>query len=138
MKLPYGWTYSLTEHILKEISLTLKELLKWTKFAGMQQLRTVLNQTLKTDTEMLVYELSDGIRGTRDVAKIVGIGSNATVAAYWKKWSRIGIVEPSLGHQGRYQRICSLEEVGLAVPPMPHITAEAPTTVAETEVEQDE
>lgn len=106
----------MSEEIIKEIASTLNELLKWTKFAGMQQLRSILAQQLKTDSEMLIYELSDGSRGTRDIAKLAGVGSNKTVALCWKKWSRLGIVEPSKKYQGRYQRICSLEEVGLTVP----------------------
>lgn len=108
--------------ILNQIDATLNELLKWSKFAGMQQLRNILTQNLKTDTEMSVYELSDGSRGTREIAVLAGIGSNATVAAYWKKWSKIGMVEPSKKFQGRYQRICSLEEVGLTIPELPRKT----------------
>jgi hypothetical protein len=127
-----------SEQTLKEIASTLKELLKWSRFAGMQQLKNVLSQTLKTETEMLIYELSDGSRGTREVASAAGIGSNATVAAYWKRWSRVGIMEPSPSHQGRYQRICSLEEIGLTVPQIPHPTTEASPTIQETEVKHDE
>lgn len=103
---------------LKSIEQKLDQLLKWTKFAGMQQLRTILTQNLTTDTEMLVYELSDGERTTREIARLAGVGSNATIANYWKKWSKVGIVEPSEKRRGRYQRICSLEEVGLTMPPM--------------------
>jgi len=128
----------LSEQLLKEIAIILKELLKWSKFAGMQQLRNVLNQLLKTETEMLIYELSDGTRGTREIATAVNIGSNATVAAYWKKWSKVGIVEPSLTYHGRYQRICSLEEVGIVVPPLPHLTSASLGTSQEIEVEHDE
>jgi hypothetical protein len=128
----------LSEQILKEITSTLKELLKWSRFAGMQQLRNVLSQTLKTETEMLIYELSDGTQGTRGIASAAGIGSNATIAAYWKKWSKVGIVEPSPIHHGRYQKICSLEEVGLPVPPIPHRAAEPSPTIVEPEVQQDE
>jgi hypothetical protein len=118
---------------LKKIDLTLNDLLKWTKFAGMQQLRNILAQQLKTDSEMLVYELSDGSRGTRDIAKLAGVGSNATVAAYWKKWSKLGIMEASKQYQGRYQRICSLEEVGLTVPQAKTTTTQPP---AETQSEE--
>ena len=46
--------------VLKSIESKLNELVKWTKFAGIQQLRTILTQNLKNDTEMLIYELSDG------------------------------------------------------------------------------
>lgn len=104
---------------LKNIEFKITELLKWTRFAGMQQLRNILVQALGDDEAVaLAYELSNGTRGTREVAKLAGISHN-TVANYWRKWSKIGIVEPSSAYQGRYQRICSLEEVGLPVPSTP-------------------
>jgi hypothetical protein len=103
---------------LKSIDSKLEQILKWTKFAGSQQLKNILSQTLENDKAASIYELSDGKRGTREIAKLVGVKSNATVAAYWKKWNKLGIVESSPMYQGRYRRICSLEEVGLTVPPM--------------------
>lgn len=101
---------------LKAIEAKLDKILKWTRLAGMQQLREVLTQNLMNDIEMLVFELSDGEKGTREIAKLAGVGSNATIAAYWKKWNKVGIVEPSTKYRGRFQRICSLEEVGLLIP----------------------
>lgn len=104
---------------LKNIENKINELLKWSKFAGMQQLRNVLSQAIGDDVAAaLAFESSDGARGTREVGRLAGI-SNKTVARYWKKWSKLGIVEPSNRYQGRYQRICSLEEVGLSVPQSP-------------------
>jgi len=123
---------------LKSIESKLDQLLKWTKFAGIQQLRNILSQTLENDTATLIYELSDGRRGTREIAKLAGVKSNATVVAYWKKWSRIGIVEPSPAFQGRYQRICSMEEAGLTAPPMLQIDAASGQTEQESEVEINE
>lgn len=102
---------------LKSIDYKLDQLLKWTRFAGMQQLRTILAQNLMTDIEMLIYELSDGERSAREIARLINVGSHATITNYWRKWSKLGIVEPSPKRQGRFQRICSLEEVGLTVPP---------------------
>jgi hypothetical protein len=104
--------------VLKNIEGKLDQLLMWTRFAGMQQLRTILAQNLTKDLEMLIYELSDGERSTREIAELSGVGSNATVTNYWRKWSRLGIVEPSEIRQGRFRRICSLEEVGLTAPPI--------------------
>jgi len=83
----------------------------------MQQLRTILTQTLKTDLEMLIYELSNGERSAREVATLAGVKSHVTILNYWRKWSKLGIVEPSEKRKGRFRRICSLEEVGLTVPP---------------------
>ena len=107
---------SMNEELLKEIVLTLREILKWTRFSGMQQLRNVLLNILKTDTEKAIYELTDGKRSTREIATLVGVKSHATIAAYWKKWSKTGIVQPTQRIPGRYQHICSLEEVGIEVP----------------------
>lgn len=104
--------------VLKSIEFKIDQLIKWSRFAGLQQLRNVLTQFLTTDKELLIFELSDGERTTREIAKLANIGSNSTIAAYWKKWSKPGIVEPSLKRQGRFQRFCSLEEVGLTIPPL--------------------
>jgi hypothetical protein len=104
---------------LKSIENKLDQILKWTRFAGVQQLKNILSQNLENDTTTLIYEFSDGERGTREIAGIVGVRSHATIARYWEKWSKLGIVEPSPTYQGRYRRICSLEEVGLTIPPVP-------------------
>jgi len=108
--------------ILRNIESKLDQLLKWARFAGMQQLRNILTHNLTNDLQMLIYEYSDGKKSTREVAELVDVKSNQTVANYWKKWSSLGIVEPSTEYQGRFQRICSLVEVGLTVPPSPKET----------------
>jgi hypothetical protein len=120
---------------LKSIENKLDQILKWTRFAGVQQLKNILSQNLQNDTAALIYEFSDGSRGTREIARLVGIRSHVTIARYWEKWSRLGIVEPSPPYQGRYRRICSLEEVGLTVPPIPQ--AGATTNQGEQEPEAD-
>jgi hypothetical protein len=104
--------------VLKRIESELHQLLKWTRLAGLQQLKIIISQSLTSDKELAAYELSDGERTTRDIAKLAKIGSNATVANYWKKWSLLGIVEPSEKRQGRFQKIVSLQEVGLSLPPL--------------------
>jgi Na+-translocating ferredoxin:NAD+ oxidoreductase RnfG subunit len=123
---------------LKNIESKINELLKWTKFAGMQQLKSILTQALgNDDAAALAYEFSNGARGTREVAKLAGIKSHNTVAVYWRKWNKLGIVEPSRTYQGKFQRICSLEEVGLTVPSVPQASGPAQEE-AEPEVEENE
>lgn len=95
-----------------------REQIKWTKLAGMQQLRSILERNLLTDEMRKAYQLSDGQRTTRDIAKLSGIGSNGTIATYWAKWKSLGIVEPSSSFKGRYQRIIGLDEVGIEIPPI--------------------
>lgn len=99
-----------------EISATLKDLLKWTRFAGMQQLKSIIVSTLQNDDQRLVYEFSDGENSTREIARIIGLGSKSTVEKYWEKWAKLGIVQPAPKVQGRMQRICSLDELGIEVP----------------------
>lgn len=79
-------------------------------------MRNILQQNLSNDEMKRVYELSDGERGTREIAKMSGIGSNKTIAVYWGKWKSLGIVEPSPNFKGRYQKIISLAEVGIEGP----------------------
>ncbi|MGA2682013.1 MAG: hypothetical protein ABSF44_09470 [Candidatus Bathyarchaeia archaeon] len=118
--------------VLRNIEAKLDQLLKWTRFASLQQLRDLLIQNLTNDRELLVYELSDGERTTREIARLASIGSIATIVRYWEKWSKLGIVEPSQKRQGRYQHFCSLEEVGISIPP----NAVMPTETAVTENEE--
>ena len=119
--------------ILREIESKLGQLLKWARFAGMQQLRDILAENLDDDTLMLIYEYSDGERSTREIAKLVGVKSNRTVSNYWTKWRALSIVEPSPKREGRFQRICSLEAVGLTVPPAPKSSSEADEPAKESD-----
>ncbi len=93
----------------------------------MQQLRSILEQNLKTEAERLVYELSDGNRSTREIAVLVGLGSKTTVSVYWEKWTKLGIVQESGTHEGRYERVCSLGEVGMELPKLPEAPKQTPT-----------
>lgn len=98
----------------EDIKNILKEILKWTKFEGMQKVKQVLESTLDNDDKKLIYELSDG-RSSSAIARIAGV-SGQTVLNYWKKWVVLGIVEIHPEHTRRYQRIFSLKEVGIEVP----------------------
>jgi len=93
----------------------LEEILKWIKFQGWRNVKGILLDTLKDDLSKLVYHYSDG-RSSREVADKVPI-DHVTVTKYWKKWRKIGIVEPMHVRRGtRYKRIFSLEEFGIEIP----------------------
>jgi transposase len=98
----------------QEIKDILREILKWTKFQGMQKVKQVLETTLDIDTKKLVYELSDGVSSPK-IAKIVGVDPT-TVRDYWRDWAILGIVEIHPEYKRRYRRIFSLKEVGIEVP----------------------
>lgn len=97
-----------------EIKDLLKEILKWTKFEGMQKIKQVLENTLDSDPKKLVYESSNGL-SSPEVAKIAGV-DDSTVRDYWKDWAILGIAEIHPNFKKRYRRIFSLEEVGIEVP----------------------
>jgi len=93
----------------------LDEILKWTRFDGMQRVKAVLLETLKKDSEKIAYYYSDG-RGSLELSKIAGV-SDFAVRSYWKKWATMGLVQPSIRFKGRYERLFSLEDLGIEVPP---------------------
>ena len=93
----------------------LQEILKWSSFEAKQTVRNTLIELLRTDTEKLIYENSDG-RTSREIAQVVGT-SHGTVVNYWKKWSGRAIVEEVRSRGGtRYKRVFSLTEFGIEVP----------------------
>jgi len=97
-----------------EIKGILKEILKWTKFEGMQKVKQVLETSLDTDVKKLAYELSDGVSSPK-IAKIVAVASS-TIRDYWKDWAVLGIIEIHPKYKKRYRRMFSLKEVGIEVP----------------------
>jgi hypothetical protein len=94
----------------------LEQILRWTKTGAIVQLKPSIQEALQSDEAKLVYEYSDGEKSTREISKLAGV-SHATVANYWEKWSELGIVEPTEKYEGgRFRRLCSLRELGIALP----------------------
>lgn len=95
----------------------LREILKWIRFAGSKEVKSILVTSLNTEQKKLVYQLSDGNHGTVEIAKIVAIGSNATIADMWQTWLKQGLGE-SIPVKGgtRFKRSFDLEEFGIEVP----------------------
>lgn len=110
----------------------LEEILKWTRFEGLQRLKQVLTTTLVSDEDKRVYQFSDG-RSSRDVESVSGV-TYKTVMYRWKIWNTLGIATPSKKYQGRFERIVSLEDLGIVVPPLKaKKPQEEPTIQAEAE-----
>jgi len=95
------------------------ELIFWTRFMALPTFIALLKNVLRDDVDKLVYELSDGERSTREIAHLISRGgrriTHATVANMWQKWSMMSLVM-SARRRGRYQRVVSLESVGIEVP----------------------
>jgi len=105
----------------------LKEVLNWTKFAGMNQVQSVLENTLNNPEKRLAYQLSDGKRGTIEVGKLSKVGSPTKVGILWKEWKRKGLGD-SFSVQGgeRFKRTFDLEDFGIEVPAIPSAAASQP------------
>jgi len=108
-----------------ESTTILKEILKWIKFSGIKEVRTVMTSTLDTEQKRLVYHLSDGKRGSIDISQITKI-SDSTVRRYWESWARLGLMEPIRVQGGiRYIKSFELGDFGLTVPQVSHSNEDA-------------
>jgi hypothetical protein len=96
----------------------LQELVVWTKLVHRAEVAQWFTQILDSDEKRLVYEYSDGERGVRELGKLTG-ASKALVSAWWRDWDQLGIMQQSRSVPGRRQRMVSLEELGIVVPPAP-------------------
>jgi hypothetical protein len=106
----------MSNKISEEILATLKEMLKWLKFTGIKEVRTVLMNVLNTEQKRMIYHLSDGEHGTIEIGKVAKV-SDGTVRQYWKAWSRLGLMEPMAVKGGtRYKKSFEIEDFGFDVP----------------------
>lgn len=99
----------------KRIIELLEELVKWRRLEGAQLARKTMKEVLSKDAEKLVYQYSTG-RTSKEIAALSGV-SDFSVRNYWKKWNQEGLVMPSQKYKGRYERVFSLEDFGIEIPP---------------------
>lgn len=114
----------------------LREILKWIKISGMKEVKLILETQLSNDSKKLIYQMSDGSKGTQEIAKIVGDVSHMSVANYWKAWEKVELGESNTAMGGkRFKRSFDLEDFGIKVP---EIKTEAkPTQPKEPEEKTD-
>ncbi|HKZ39910.1 MAG TPA: hypothetical protein VJ044_03060 [Candidatus Hodarchaeales archaeon] len=112
----------------------LREILKWIRFTGMKEVKSVLISALDTDQKKIIYQLSDGQISAREIARQTAL-SDKTVRNYWGLWARIGVVEAIKAGAGeRYKRSFDLEDLGIEAPKL--ATSIAPKQEQPTEQEQ--
>jgi Fic family protein len=101
---------------IEEVKNILLDILKWVKFAGLDNASKVIRRVLDTKQKRLIYNLSDGENTSQEIAKISGV-SDYTVRNYWKSWNTHGIVDPLSVRGGtRYKKTFELEQFGLMTP----------------------
>lgn len=88
-------------------------MLRWFKLVHRPTVLNLLSDTLKTDKERRIYQLSDGTISSREIAQQTGV-THTTVVRLWKTWAQKGIMEPCPSVRGRYRYVVPLSEVGLA------------------------
>ena len=82
----------------------LREQARWLRLLGLQALRPLLERVLVTDKQKAIYELSDGRRTTREIARDAGVGAGS-VSRLWSEWLASGICAPSPVARGTRVRI---------------------------------
>jgi DNA-binding CsgD family transcriptional regulator len=112
----------------------LDEILRWTRLQGVQNARAVLTTALKTDTDKIIYHLSDG-RPSGQIARVCGV-TEVSVRNYWRRWFTLGITQPSHKYKGRFERSFSLEDLGIKVPAMPVASATVKERAEQEESEE--
>lgn len=116
----------------------LREILKWIKISGIKEVKSLLETQLPNDSKKLIYRLSDGTKGTQEIAKIVGVGY-VSVFNYWKEWEKTGLGESiSVIGGSRFKRSFDLEDFGIKVQILKQNNTqktEQPETVSTTQKE---
>ena len=99
-----------------EIIRLLREILKWTRFSGIREVRTVMMSILDTEQKRLIYHLSDGECGSVEIGEIAD-ASDSTIRRYWEAWARLGIMETLRVKGGlRYTKSFELADFGFGIP----------------------
>lgn len=111
------------EITLKDIHNDLKEVLKWMRFSGLNEVKSVLESNLQTDEEKIIFSLSDGVNSSYDIAKIMGANDNVRrkISNYWDKWEKAALGEPqaSSGRGNRFKYSFNLDDFGIKIPELP-------------------
>lgn len=102
--------------IQNEILKTLKDIRKWVRFSGWRNVKDVLANTLNNPDEIVVYSMTDGKMGIRDIRDATGKGYG-TIQRLWKSWIKLGIAEPvAYGTGSRAKAVFDLENFGITIP----------------------
>jgi len=116
-----------------EQTILLKEIVKWLRFSGMKQVREALSSSLNDDSKKLSYHFSDGVKTTRDIAKISGMGKDA-VNKLWKDCYLLGLGEQMTASGGsRFKKSFELKDFGISIPEIKQETSKPQNNESVTE-----
>lgn len=101
----------------------LNDIKKWVRIIGIQQAKDLLdsamsvNDSTSEEEHKIIYHLTDGNHGTRDIANHVPVGKD-TVSNIQRMWSDMGLVEKDKQNQP-YSKLIGLNEAGMEIPDIP-------------------
>ncbi len=79
---------------LEKLNKTLSRIADLIEFSMDDEIEEALTDFFTNTRDRKIYELSDGIRSSRDIGKIVSLDQKS-ISNLWKKWEEIEIVEPT-------------------------------------------
>ncbi len=94
----------------------LKDIEKWLRFLGFNQVKEVPFTTLNNPKKIHAYHLSDEKNTSVSIAKSIGV-SQPRVTEMWKEWMSLGIGEsiPASGGS-RFKKSFDLKMFGMKIP----------------------
>jgi hypothetical protein len=87
----------------------LEEILKWERLKGIQILRHLLLELLDTDEKKILYEMTNGENGVKEIRAKAKIAAGK-ISKLWNTWYANGILEKE---GQKYRKIISLKEIDL-------------------------
>lgn len=69
----------------------LSEILSWQRLQGIRILRDIIPSILDDDKKRKAYEMTDGKKSTKEIAKPLGV-SKDVIVGWWREWFSQGIV----------------------------------------------
>ncbi|MHA1817460.1 MAG: hypothetical protein ACTSX1_15770 [Candidatus Heimdallarchaeaceae archaeon] len=101
---------------LTEINETLLEIRAWYRQTPQEETSKLLSIILDSQKKLLVYHHSDGEKTTRDLAKLVGVGTGS-VSRWWNEWIQKGIAIPiAKGVGNRAKKLFELTDYDIILP----------------------
>jgi hypothetical protein len=88
---------------------------RWLRFIAIQAALPRVHAVVVSPAHRRVYDLSNGVRSTREVASAASVGV-ATVSRLWNQWAGIGLMIESDRYPGRYERVTRLGDVAWTGP----------------------
>ena len=101
--------------VLQQHQEILEDIATWIKIGNYENIKKILDSTLKTPEDKIVYNLSDG-KNIREINNICGV-SIGTVSKHWNIWYKLGLMKTVDVKRGeRFIKKFNLEDFEIKIP----------------------